>query len=70
MVSVFMFHNAELLVLSRVILHNSVLYMVIHPTCLTDLQGPFAKFMDSPYYSESELCGGAMMVSFSKYLLW
>jgi hypothetical protein len=24
--------------------------------------------MDSPYYSESELCGGAVTVSFSKYL--
>jgi hypothetical protein len=29
---------------------------------------PFAKFVDSPYYSESELCGGAVTVSFSKYL--
>jgi hypothetical protein len=26
--------------------------------------------MDSPYYSESELCGGVVMVSFSKYLPW
>jgi hypothetical protein len=32
--------------------------------------GPFAKFVDSPYYSESELCGDAVTVSFSKYLLW
>jgi hypothetical protein len=32
--------------------------------------GPFSKFMDSPYYSESELRGGAMTVSFSKYLPW
>jgi hypothetical protein len=31
-------------------------------------QGPFEKFVDSPYYSESELCGGAVTVSFSKYL--
>jgi hypothetical protein len=31
---------------------------------------PFAKFLDSPYYSESELCGGAVTVSFSKYLPW
>jgi hypothetical protein len=29
---------------------------------------PFAKFVDSPNYSESELCGGAVTVSFSKYL--
>jgi hypothetical protein len=26
--------------------------------------------MDSPYYSESELCGVAVTVSFSKYLPW
>jgi hypothetical protein len=29
-----------------------------------------SKFVDSPYYSESELCGGAVTVSFSKYLPW
>jgi hypothetical protein len=34
------------------------------------LRGPFEKFVDSPYYSESELCGGAMTVCFSKYLPW
>jgi hypothetical protein len=27
-------------------------------------QGPFEKFVDSLYYSESELCGGAVTVSF------
>jgi hypothetical protein len=26
--------------------------------------------MDSPYYSESELCGGLVTVSFLKYLPW
>jgi hypothetical protein len=31
---------------------------------------PFVKFVDAPYYSESELCGGAVTVSFSKYLPW
>jgi len=31
---------------------------------------PSANFVDSPYYSESELCGGAVTVSFSKYLHW
>jgi hypothetical protein len=30
----------------------------------------FEKFVDSPYYSESELCRGAVTVSFSKYLPW
>jgi hypothetical protein len=30
----------------------------------------FEKFVDSPYYSESELCGSAVTVSFSKYLPW
>jgi hypothetical protein len=34
------------------------------------LRWPFAKFVDSPYYSESELCGGKVTVSFSKYLPW
>jgi hypothetical protein len=29
------------------------------------LRGPFENFVDSPYYSESELCGGAVTVSFS-----
>jgi hypothetical protein len=37
---------------------------------LTYIRGPFAKFVDSPYYSVSELCGGAVTVSFSKYLPW
>jgi hypothetical protein len=26
-------------------------------------RGPFEKFVDSPYYSKSELCGGAVIVS-------
>jgi hypothetical protein len=34
------------------------------------LRGPFEKFVDSPYYSESELRGGAVTVSFSLYLPW
>jgi hypothetical protein len=33
-------------------------------------RGSFAEFVDSPYYSESELRGGAVTVSFLKYLLW
>jgi hypothetical protein len=32
--------------------------------------GPFEKFVDSPYYTKSELCRGAVTVSFSKYLPW
>jgi hypothetical protein len=28
------------------------------------LRGPFEKFVDSPYYSESGICGGAVTVSF------
>jgi len=35
-----------------------------------DIRGPLAKFVDSPYYSKSELCGGAVTVSFSKYISW
>jgi hypothetical protein len=34
------------------------------------VQEPFAKFVDLPYYSESELCGGVVTVSFSKYRPW
>jgi hypothetical protein len=34
------------------------------------IRGRFEKFVDSPYYSESELCGGAVTVSLSKYLPW
>jgi hypothetical protein len=30
--------------------------------------GPFEKFVDSLYFSESELCGGVMTASFSMYL--
>jgi hypothetical protein len=32
--------------------------------------GPFAKFVDSSYYSKSELYEGAVTVPFSKYLPW
>jgi hypothetical protein len=35
-----------------------------------NIRRPFEKFVDSPYYSESELRGGAVTVSFSKYLPW
>jgi hypothetical protein len=28
------------------------------------------KFVDSNYYPETELCAGAVTVSFSKYLTW
>jgi hypothetical protein len=34
------------------------------------LRGPSEIFVDSAYYSESELCGGAVTVSFSKHLPW
>jgi hypothetical protein len=43
--------------------HNANLYK-------GEIRGPFAKFVDSPYYSESELCGGAVTASFSKYFPW
>jgi hypothetical protein len=35
-----------------------------------NVRQPFENFVDSPYYSESEHCGGEMTVSFSKYLSW
>jgi hypothetical protein len=28
------------------------------------IRGPFEKFVDSPYYSKLELCGGVVIVSF------
>jgi hypothetical protein len=42
-------------------------YLYVHLR-LTQIRGPFEKFVDSHYYSESELCGGAVTVSFSKCL--
>jgi hypothetical protein len=35
-----------------------------------NVREPFEKFVDSPYYSESELRGGAVTIYFSKYLPW
>jgi hypothetical protein len=35
-----------------------------------NIREPFEKFVDSTYYSESLLSGGAVTVSFSKYLPW
>jgi hypothetical protein len=66
-------YNTHVLYISLYIIRNekyfkqklhTLLKYVFHVT------GPFAKFVDSPYYSESELCGGAVTVSCSKYLLW
>jgi hypothetical protein len=31
---------------------------------MVEQRGPFEKFMDSPYYSESEVYGGVVTVSF------
>jgi hypothetical protein len=30
----------------------------------------YMRVMDPPYYSESEICGGAVTISFSTYLPW
>jgi hypothetical protein len=35
-----------------------------------NIRGPFAKFVDSSHYAESELRGSAVTVSFSKHLPW
>jgi hypothetical protein len=35
-----------------------------HHNSLFNIRGPSAKFVDSPYYSEPELRGGAVTVSF------
>jgi hypothetical protein len=37
---------------------------------MAEQRGTFEKLVDSPYYSESELCGGEVTVSFSKYFPW
>jgi len=37
---------------------------------MAEQRGPFEKFVDSPYYSESELCEGSMTLFFSEYLPW
>jgi hypothetical protein len=37
---------------------------------MAEQRRPFEKFVDSPYYSESELCGGAVTVFLSKYFPW
>jgi hypothetical protein len=42
-------------------------YLLLVPSCI---RGPFEKFVDSPYYCESELCGDAVTVPFSKYHSW
>jgi hypothetical protein len=41
---------------------SSGLYRLGFPTINFNIPGPFEKFVDPPYYSESELCGGAVMV--------
>jgi hypothetical protein len=51
-------------------LKTSELCKQFHCFCTIYLRRPFANFVDSPYYSRSELCGGAVTVSFSKYLPW
>jgi hypothetical protein len=44
--------------------------VIVMPNCSGGMEqrGPFEKFMDSLYYSELELCAGALTVSFLKYL--
>jgi hypothetical protein len=37
---------------------------------IKNIWGPFEKFVDLRYYFESELCGDAVTVSFSKYFTW
>jgi hypothetical protein len=47
-----------------------MMMMVVVVVVLKYVRGPFANFVDPTYYSESELCGGAVTVSFSKHLPW
>jgi hypothetical protein len=46
---------------------NLVFGSLIHQPASLEISGPFQEFVDSPYYSESDLCGDAVTVSFSKY---
>jgi len=46
-----------------------VFFFFLNNVTLCDIRGQFAEFADSPYYSESEVCGGAMAVSFCDALL-
>jgi hypothetical protein len=53
----------------------SLLLFAPHPlipmyTIRGDTRGMLERFVDSPYYFEIKLCGGALTVSFSKYLPW
>jgi hypothetical protein len=67
-----MFKRCKLLLSPHLFPENMCLWVFISILCtdMWKIWGPFAKFMDSPYYSELKLCGGAVMVSFSKYLSW
>jgi hypothetical protein len=42
--------------------------LLMSHTGVTKIRRPFEKFVDSSYYSGSELCGGAVAVSLWKYL--
>jgi hypothetical protein len=48
----------------------TVVVISLHTLCTLYIHGLFAKFIESPYYSNLELCGGAVTVSFSKYFSW
>jgi hypothetical protein len=37
---------------------------------MAEQRGSFENFVDSLYYLDLELCGGAVTVSFSNYLPW
>jgi hypothetical protein len=45
-------------------------YIFLFALTVVYLRGPFEKFVDPPYHSESELFGGTVTVSFSKYFPW
>jgi hypothetical protein len=49
---------------------KSVIQLTVCTLSRQTMYGPLAKFVNSPYYSESELRGGAVTVSFPKYLPW
>jgi hypothetical protein len=66
-------HGASSLLRWRVRLvtgHSPCLCQAMYMYVYTHIRWPFEKFLDSPCYSESDLFGGAVTVSFSKYLRW
>jgi hypothetical protein len=60
--------NISLSNLSRTLVIEHPKYVTVCYTDENNVRGLFENFVDSPYYSKSERCRGAVTASFSKYL--